>query len=285
MTSLRPDTSHQDPSLPLYWRRRPEVLRKHVADHRLLESPGIFDAWCHDATSIRVYMLAEARSPGAARAMKVDWAEDAFRLRDEASQAGVPVTVLLNGIGRHSPEVCALRESLGVPLSWREDDIVATYSLEGSGIGFHIGHEDGFIVQLAGSRLWRIWTPEVVASEFHLQVLGDPRFTERSAPQRCGTAPVLEVELAPGDALHVPALFPHEGVTIEAPSVGLSVGWRGVNRWRLLTPAQQALVSHDHLTNKGDAWWFGLLPDLDHDAHLRLVESVAEQLADELVGA
>jgi ribosomal protein L16 Arg81 hydroxylase len=277
-TDLLPDLDVQDRTLPSYWRRRPAMLRGHVRDSSLVGNPEAFGPWCRPPAAVRVYKLADEVGLGRARALKLSQPGDALRLRDQAEASGMPITILINNAERVSPEIRELRGMLGIPLPWREDDVVATYSYEGAGIGFHVGHEDGFIVQLCGSRRWRVWAPEAVSPDYQLAVLGDERYRNLEAPARSGETPLLDVVTSPGDALHVPALFPHEGVTLSGPSVSLSVAWRGVNRFRLAGQAGLGEVTGEPAAYP--ARWFGLVPDLDLGGRHALAAELASEFGE-----
>lgn len=259
--TLLPDPALQSPSLPGWWRRRPVVLRGVIPADRLPADPAAaFAAWCAPPAVGRLYRLAGAEHPGGAAAALVPVGELVER-GAELRRRGRPVTLLLNRVDSVDEGVRGLRALLAVHLQRREDDTVATWSDPGSGIGFHSGHEDGFVVQLAGRRRWSTWPPSVVPDDHHLAVLGRPAVGPVPPLLRCAEPPHLTVELAPGDALHVPALWPHEGVTIgDGPSLGLSIAWKGVNTRRLLSGRFD-----DRLAGALRAEWYRLLPDVPAD--------------------
>lgn len=278
--ALLPDPALQSPSLPGWWRRRPVVLRGVVPPDRLPPDPAAaFAAWCTPPAVGRLYRLAGDDHPGGAAAARVPVGELVGRgaaLRER----GRPVTLLLNRVDAVDDGVRRLRDLLGVDLPRRFDDTVATWSDPGSGIGFHSGHEDGFVVQLAGARRWRTWPPSVVPDDHHLVVLGRPAAGDVPPLLRCADPPHLAVDLAPGDALHVPALWPHEGVTIgDGPSLSLSIAWKGVNTRRLLGGRVD-----DGVAGGLRAEWYRLLPDVPADGAGTLAALVAPLAAEAGVG-
>ena len=276
---LLPRLDTQDSSLPSYWRRQPTLLSGQVHGNPLTANPAVFRSWCQEPASVRIYMLADEIGLGKARALKLTRAADALQLLDEAEDSGVSITVLINNAQAVSGEICQLRKQLGIALPWREDDVVATYSHEGAGIGFHVGHEDGFIVQLAGARRWRVWAPSAVPAQYQLAVLGDPRCRTLESPSRTSESPLVDVVTQAGDALHVPALFPHEGVTLDGPSVSLSVAWLGLNRFRLAQRAGLLDVAPESPDSPADTVaLFGLLPDLGPRGRRDLATSLAADL-------
>lgn len=265
-----PDPELQAASLPAWWRRHPTVLRGALPASALPVCPAAaFASWCVAPAVARLYRLVGEEDPGAAGAARVpvgELLERGAALRGR----GRPVTLLLNRVDAVDAGVRRLRALLPVDLPWRCDDTVATWSDPGSGIGFHSGHEDGFVVQLAGARRWSVWPPETLPDDHHLVVLGRPTADDPSPLRRCPDPPRVTVELRAGDALYIPALWPHEGLTIgEGPSLSLSVAWRGVNARRLLA----GHVDDRRAATLGPAW-YRLLPDVPAGGAARLAELV-----------
>lgn len=271
MHQLLPDPGRQAPWLPNWWRRRPRHLPGVIPVEELPEDPsGTFAGWCKPPAVGRLYRLVGDDMPGASggRRVKVDEVLSyGLRIRDK----GLPCTQLLNRVDEVDPGVDRLRAFLPSDVPWRRDDIVATWSDPGSGIGFHSGHEDGFIVQLAGSRRWRTWAPNVLPDVHHLFILGAPDSGDHTPLRRAESEPDLVVDLHPGDALYLPPLWPHEGITLsDSPSLSLSIAWRGINARRLLDGPignrASELLSPD---------WYRLLPDLVPADRDRLVDDIA----------
>ena len=103
---------------------------------------------------------------------------------------------------------------------------MATFSHTGAGIGYHAGTEDGFVVQMQGRREWNVWEQSVLTEDYRHALCGSMR--DVAADARPTAEPLLRCTLTPGDALYIPALFPHEGVTLET-SLSLSLAWRGLS--------------------------------------------------------
>jgi hypothetical protein len=202
-----------------------------------------FHEWCRPPAVARLFVL-HPGGVGAARAAALPKVSEAYDLFTRYAADGESLTLLLNRADSVSPEIVALRDSLGIGRGWRHDDVVATLSTPGSGIGYHAGHEDGFIVQLEGRRRWRAWSPECLTPPQRAALLwpGHAELAGENAPppHRPELPPVLDVELAPGDAIYLPSLYPHDGETIEL-SVSLSIAWRGVAIAALLEQATRPL--------------------------------------------
>lgn len=174
-------------------------------------------------------------------------------------QSNLRFTVLMNSIERVSPAARAVQKALAVPYRWRTDDVVLTYSTPGAGVGYHAGHEDAFILQVAGRRLWKVWHAREVDQDARRRlVLSEPGdiypFVEPAAP------PLLECELNPGDVLYIPPFFPHMGVTLET-STSMALGWRGVAYYHLVVAFPDAIKVLDDRDPRTALELFDLLPD------------------------
>lgn len=75
----------------------------------------------------------------------------------------------------------------------------------------HRDRIDGFIVQVDGAKLWRIYHPDA----------GPPEVAAHAAASPDAVEPALTVELAPGDYLFVPAGYWHECDTVGGRSLHL----------------------------------------------------------------
>jgi hypothetical protein len=216
---------------PDWWRSEPRVFRRFVAPHTLGRCN--FEEWCVDPASARFYIRTEARSAGSAVAVRVPNPAIGLKLLKYGEQRGEAATLLLNGVERVSGICREIHGSLPFTQDWRFDDIVATRSLSGSGIGFHGGHEDGYVAQIQGTRRWRVWSKDRLSTEYRYFLMGRGDDEYAVLPDRPNAAPLLDITLEPGDLLYIPALFPHEGVSTTT-SVSLSVAWRGFSLFTLL---------------------------------------------------
>jgi ribosomal protein L16 Arg81 hydroxylase len=153
-----------------------------------------------------------------------------------------------------------MQRRFAIPHDWRFDDVVATLSSKGGGIGYHAGYEDGFIVQLRGSRRWRVWSSEHLTMQFRRSILGDDSFA-RPDWSRTEAAPLIDCILEPGDAMYTPTLFPHEGTTI-AESISLSLAWRGISAYEVLVEIGK-LTNVTYFTSPSEApdELFVIVPD------------------------
>ena len=211
---------------------------------------------------VRLYQRREAMKAGSAVAVHLPTPELAPRVFEQAAAHGEDVTVLINHVERVAEEFCdQVRAQLPAGPAWRSDDVVSTLSAPQSGIGFHAGHEDGFVVQLAGSRRWRVWHRCVLKSNYLRFLLGEGLNEYEVVPERPESAPLIDTELRPGDILYIPAEFPHEGITLEE-SISMSIAWRGFSPFTLIRRYYGTeVLSEMEQRAKVNMHYFDLLPD------------------------
>ncbi len=142
------------------WRHKPAVYRRFFLDAVLRPFRGdTFSSLCKPPATARIFVAADDRGHGVSRLipdpMKAWAIFQTFRHSE-------PLTLLLNSVERVDPRLRDLQRMFAIPFDWRADDVVATISTPRAGIGYHAGREDGFVVQVSGSRRWRVWAGTVV---------------------------------------------------------------------------------------------------------------------------
>lgn len=225
------------------WRRQPRLLRGLVSSDPLC-SPDVvscYASWCRQPARARLFAPVQ-QSSRPIRSFDAGVPENAYRVFSDYASDGDVLTLLVNGVERTVPEIVRLRERFALGRDWRFDDVVATLSTVGSGIGYHAGHEDGFIVQLHGRRRWELWRPELRLSHYYRQLYHDAWVRECPPLPEPPGPPNFVAELSAGDALYTPPMWGHRGTTLEL-SVSLSVAWRGASIIRAL----QTVVGPDRL--------------------------------------
>lgn len=250
------------------WRRRPALYRRFFSPSDLRAFPRRrFVEWCCDTReSVRLFIASETYGPGGARSVVLDSPADAAAIFDLYKSRGERFTILLNRVERVDPTIDVLRRKLCVPYEWRKDDVIATLSTVGSGIGYHAGHEDGFIVQLRGGRRWRVWNAHLTPDAYRLRLLRPVDGPDQRI-YRSNDAPLIDCELEPGDVLYIPPFFPHEGLTTRE-SLALSVAWRGVCPYHLLEAVADRHPAVLRNTMR-DQRLFCLLPDRESAVRTR----------------
>ncbi|HXU96650.1 MAG TPA: cupin domain-containing protein [Jiangellaceae bacterium] len=139
-------------------------------------------------------------------------------------------TLVLQGLHRLWPPLIdfagALSAELAAPVG------VNAYATPPANRGFatHYDTHDVFVLQVAGRKQWRVHEP-VVPDPLEQQGSGG-RPDEVGA--RSDIPAVLEVVLAPGDALYLPRGWLHSATALGEQSLHLTVGVRAMNRYSLL---------------------------------------------------
>jgi ribosomal protein L16 Arg81 hydroxylase len=117
-------------------------------------------------------------------------------------------------------------------------------------------HHDGvdlFIIQLSGSKHWRLW-----------DLAEDRRSESASYTEETLGAPVVEEVLRPGDVLYLPYGTPHQATAVDEPSLHLSVMMRP-RMWRDLLRETVDSVLSDEEFLRYPALFSDLQPDLHDD--------------------
>ncbi|MGK7877583.1 MAG: cupin domain-containing protein [Xenococcaceae cyanobacterium] len=104
----------------------------------------------------------------------------------------------------------------------------------------HADLHDVFILQVEGSKDWRIYEPLVQLP------ISRNKYTQNLSESELG-APLSEVNLAPGDMLYLPRGYIHQAHTTETPSMHLTVGvnvftWSDLVTRLLISVSQKTLA-------------------------------------------
>ena len=198
--------------------------------------------------------------PPAAYAEDLPWQPAAFtataRVDRVAQEFAAGATIVLQALHFSwlpTARYCRrLEQALGLPVQ------ANAYLTPSSAQGFAVHHDvhDVFVLQVAGRKRWRIYTPVLelpLRSQRWSPALGDPG------------APVQELVLEPGDTLYVPRGWPHEATTGDGESLHVTVGLHPPTRAEALRAALDATAAADVELRRGAAAGLpaGLLGRLD----------------------
>lgn len=189
-----------------HWQKKPLLVRQALPGFTtLLTRERLFELAARDDMQSRLVIRSHGRwrvehGPFASRALarlpKRDW------------------TLLVQGVNHLLPRAQELLlEFAFIPYA-RLDDIMVSYAPPGGGVGPHFDSYDVFLLQLAGTRRWR------VSAQRDLSLTeGAPlKILRRFRPQR-------EWLLDPGDMLYLPPRYAHEGDAVD-DCLTCSVGFR-----------------------------------------------------------
>jgi 50S ribosomal protein L16 3-hydroxylase len=131
-------------------------------------------------------------------------------------------TLLVQGVNLHDDAAHDLMSHFRFIPDARLDDLMISLASDQGGVGPHLDSYDVFLVQVWGSRRWRIAPPGQDAFQPGLPLKILQRFE-----------PTEEWVLEPGDMLYVPPGWAHDGVA-QGPCMTASVGFRAPSRLEFL---------------------------------------------------
>ena len=121
------------------WRKRPAFHRRFFPGSTLKAFPSDrVERWSQAPATSRIFVRDESKGPGGSTARLIPDPKVAWSIYNQYRTTEA-LTILLNLVERVDPSLRDLQGVFGIPFSWRLDDIVATISSPGAGIGFHAG--------------------------------------------------------------------------------------------------------------------------------------------------
>ena len=123
-------------------------------------------------------------------------------------------TLLVQGLNLHFDAADALLRQFNFIPDVRLDDLMVSIASDGGGVGPHVDSYDVFLLQVEGTRRWRIGAQK----DLTLQTGVPLKILQRFAPEQ-------EFDLHPGDMLYLPPNYAHEGVAMGA-CMTYSIGFR-----------------------------------------------------------
>lgn len=152
-------------------------------------------------------------------------------------------TVVLQGLHLTDPGIARLANNLALELD-QPVQVNAYLTPESArGLDVHFDYHDVFVVQLEGSKRWRIWEP---LDRFRLPVAGKHRVPKPTFDE-LPDEPVLDITLRSGDVLYLPRGFPHAAETTDEASAHLTIGLLALTWQRVVRRAIDAEVAAGRL--------------------------------------
>ncbi|MEQ1808158.1 MAG: cupin domain-containing protein [Burkholderiaceae bacterium] len=205
-----------------HWQKRPLLIRQAVpAIQPLLTRAELFALAANGAVESRL-VAREGRR----------WLlrHGPFKRRALPSVAQTRWTLLVQGLEQHVAAAHDLLERFRFVPDARLDDLMLSYATDGGGVGPHLDSYDVFLLQVQGTREWRIGrvAQPKLSKTAPLKVLSNFRAEQRWL-------------LQPGDMLYLPPRWAHEG-TARGECMTASIGFRApsadgiadqlLQRWR-----------------------------------------------------
>lgn len=197
-------------------------------------------------------------------------------------------TLLVQGMDQWVDEVRDILADFTFLPQWRLEDVMASYAPVGGGVGPHFDYYDVFLIQVSGSREWRLgqMCDETTALQDHASVKLLANFETAETHQ-----------IHAGDILYIPAGKAHWGVASSDDCITFSVGFRAPSEKELLSSLlenminefsehrryQDNLASIDEHPAKINAAVHQQLTDFLHNLSTEKLQRAAEQAFGELV--
>ena len=245
-----------------YWERQPLHVRRQNTDHyaalfaladadSLLSNSG--GSW---SAAIRVVQGGVATPLIARRPAGGNKSAGGLEAAYQAYRDGA--TLVFSSLQERWPSVRALHFELSAALTAPVNVNAYLTPPKASGFPIHYDTHDVFVLQTSGTKRWRLYPPPV------LLPLKTQAFQKKMVPASRGPgAPIMDVDLHPGDLLYVPRGFLHAAEARESASLHLTVGVFPTTWNSVLTSALQSVI-HRHPEFRA-----GLPLGFGQDDHLR----------------
>lgn len=205
-----------------HWQKRPLLIRQAVPDAPPLASRAeLFAMAAREEVESRLIVHQ-------ARGWTLRHGPLPRRALPRVDQPGW--TLLVQGLDTHLDAAHALLSRFRFVPDARLDDLMVSWASDGGGVGPHVDSYDVFLLQLQGSRRWRIAAPgdQTLVPDVPLKILKHFK-------------PEQEWLLAPGDMLYLPPGWAHDGVA-EGECMTASIGFRAAGRAELRSEVLQCML-------------------------------------------
>lgn len=218
-----------------YWQQKPLVFHAAITDLiGVVDSGDLAGIACEDESEARIIK-------GAGLNNKWSCEQGPFTEQQLLTMPKKNWTLLVQGVDQWIEDVNAILERFRFLPSWRLEDIMASYAPIGGGVGPHFDYYDVFLLQVSGTREWKL----------------GQSCTDKSALQENSQVKLLEefnveetINVDAGDILYVPAGVAHWGTAITDECITLSVGFRAPSQKELLLSTLEGLIEDiDENTN------------------------------------
>ena len=145
-------------------------------------------------------------------------------------------TLLVQGVNEVLPRAHELLRAFAFIPYARLDDVMVSYAPAGGGVGPHFDSYDVFLLQIAGTRRWRVSRQR----DLELVEAAPLKLLKRFRAER-------EWKLAPGDMLYLPPQVAHDGIAVDeciTASIGFRAPAAGEIASRFLEHLQEEIVLH-----------------------------------------
>lgn len=192
-----------------HWQKKPLLIRQAVPGVRPpIERAELFALAASEEVEARLIVRSGAGDAG--------WSlrHGPFARRSLPALNHPHWTLLVQGLDLHVPAAHDLLQRFRFVPDARLDDLMISYATEGGGVGPHYDSYDVFLLQVHGSRRWRIGRlrDATLQPDVPLKIL------QHFEPEE-------EWVLEPGDMLYLPPQWAHDGIA-QGECMTCSIGFR-----------------------------------------------------------
>lgn len=205
-----------------HWQKKPLLIRRAVPEPIAeLDRAALFALAASDGVESR---LIERR--GATWKLR----HGPFTRRQLPPLSRPDWTLLVQGVDLHSQAAHRLMSRFRFAPDVRLDDLMISYATDGGGVGPHFDSYDVFLLQLAGTRRWRVGRMKspTLQPDMPLKILAH-------------FEPEQEWTLEPGDMLYLPPRWAHDGVA-QGECLTASIGFRAPTRHEVGSEVLQRML-------------------------------------------
>lgn len=141
-------------------------------------------------------------------------------------------TVVLQGLHLTDPALARFANNLALELDQPVQVNAYLSPSSARGLDVHFDYHDVFVVQLEGTKRWRVWAP----TDRSRDPIGGKHAVPRPTLEELGD-PVLDLVLEAGDVLYLPRGHPHVAETTDRSSAHLTVGLLAITWHRVVRRA------------------------------------------------
>ncbi len=152
-------------------------------------------------------------------------------------------TVVLQGLQHTDPRLARFVTNLALDLDHPVQVNAYLSPPAEQGLDIHFDYHDVFVIQLSGSKRWRVWdrlarSVEPIRTQYPI---AKPDASELGEP-------LMEFVLEPGRVLYLPRGYPHAATTTDEPSDHLTVGVIAIGWYRFFKHVLELAVSRGEFT-------------------------------------
>ncbi len=141
-------------------------------------------------------------------------------------------TVVLQGLHLSDPHLARFANNLALQLDQPVQINAYLSPVSARGLQVHFDYHDVFVVQLEGTKHWRVWAP----TEQSVDPVGGKHRLPQPKVDELGE-PEMDLVLEPGDVLYLPRGHPHVAETTDCSSAHLTVGLLAITWHRVVRRA------------------------------------------------